>query len=75
MARPAVTPSAGLPTLLLPAAQEDYVDPAWVRACQDELGDRLSVCEVDAGHILHLERTALVAKQIQAFLGEEGAGG
>jgi lipase len=75
MARPALTPPAQLPTLLMPAAQEDYVDPAWVRACQEELGARLTVCEIDAGHILHLERTALVAKQIQAFLGEEGAGG
>ena len=59
----------------MPAAQEDYVDPAWVRACQEELGVRLTVCEIDAGHILYLERTALVAKQIQAFLGEEGADG
>jgi lipase len=75
MARPAVTPPASLPTLLLPAAQADYVDPAWVRACQAELGERLTVCEIDAAHILHLERTAEVTAQVRAFLGQEGADG
>jgi len=68
MARPAVTPPPGLPTLLLPAARVDYVDPAWVQACRDELGDALTVREIDAGHMLHLEQTAVVAAQIRSFL-------
>lgn len=69
MARPAITPPAGLPTLLLPAAKADYVDPAWVDACAAELGDALTVVEIDAGHVLYLERTAEVAARIRTFLG------
>jgi lipase len=68
MARPALTPPAGMPTLLMPAAQAAFVDPAWVAACRAELGDALTVCEIDAGHILYLERTEPVAEQIRAFL-------
>jgi lipase len=75
MARPAPTPPARLPTLLLPAAQEDYVRPDWVRACRAELGERLTVCEVDAGHLLHMERPELVAGHISAFLGADHADG
>jgi lipase len=69
MARPAITPPAGLPTLLLPAAKADYVDQAWVDACAAELGDALVVAEIDAGHVLYLERTAEVAARIRPFLG------
>jgi lipase len=68
MARPAVTPPAGLPTLLLPAKRADYVDPAWVRACEEALGGALTVVEVDAGHSLHLEKTAEVAALLGSFL-------
>ncbi len=70
MARPALTPPAGLLTLLLPALRADFVDPAWVRACRAELGDALTVREIDAGHVLYLERTEQVAMEIRAFLGE-----
>ncbi|MCW0216230.1 MAG: alpha/beta hydrolase [Pseudonocardia sp.] len=68
MARPAVVPPAGLRTLLLPAAKVDYVSPAWVEACRAELGEALTVIEVDAGHMLYLERTAEVARLMAAFL-------
>lgn len=68
MARPAVLPPAGLPTLLLPGAKADYVDPAWVDACRAQLGDALTVTEIDAGHQVHLERTAEVATAIRRFL-------
>jgi lipase len=68
MARTAVVPPAGMPTLLLPAAKADFVDPAWVAACRAELGDALTVAEVDAGHMLFLERTAEVADLCGAFL-------
>ena len=70
MARPAVTPPAGLPTLLLPAKRADYVDPAWVRACEEALGGALTVVEVDAGHSLQLEKTAEVAELLRTFLGD-----
>lgn len=75
MARPAPTPPARLPTLLLPAAREDYVQPAWVQACRAELGARLTVCEVDAGHLLHMERPELVADHIRSFLAAGHADG
>ena len=68
MARPAVTPPAGTPTLLLPATKADFVDPAWVAACRAELGDAFTVTEVDAGHMLFLEKTAEVARLVRAFL-------
>jgi lipase len=69
MARTAAVPPPDIPTLLLPAARADFVDPAWVQACRRELGDRLTVTEIDAGHLLHLEQTAQVAARIGAFLG------
>ena len=75
MARAAPTPPAQLPTLLLPAAHEDYVQPAWVQACRAALGERLTVCEVDAGHLLHMERPDVVAKHIRAFLAGHDADG
>ncbi|GAA1316610.1 alpha/beta fold hydrolase [Pseudonocardia xinjiangensis] len=68
MARPALTPPAGTPTLLLPATKADFVSPAWVDACRAELGDALTVTEVDAGHMVYLERTAEVAQAMREFL-------
>jgi lipase len=68
MARPAVRPPAGTRTLLLPATKADFVDPAWVEACRAELGDALTVAEIDAGHMLYLEKTAEVAQLVRAFL-------
>jgi len=69
MARPATTPPAGTPTLILPAGKVDYVQPAWLEACRVELGDTLTVTEIDAGHMLYLERTDEVAAHLAAFLG------
>ncbi len=69
MARPAITPPPGLPTLLMPAAKEDFVDPAWVERVRGELGPLLTVQEVDSAHMVYLERTAEVAAAIRAFLG------
>jgi lipase len=68
MARPALVPPRGTPTLLVPAGRADFVDPAWVEACRAELGDDLVVTTVDAGHMVFLERTADVAAAVAAFL-------
>ena len=68
MARPAVTPPADLPTLLLPAVRVDYVQPAWVRRMRTELGDRLVVREMDTAHMVYLEQPAETAAAIRAFL-------
>ncbi|MDT7653751.1 MAG: lipase [Pseudonocardiales bacterium] len=69
MARAALTPPAGTPTLLLPAAKADFVAPGWVDVCRAELGDALTVIEIDAGHMVYLERTAEVADEMRRFLG------
>lgn len=69
MARPAVVPPPGLPTLIVPAKQADFVDPAWLQRCRDAVGDALTVVEVDSGHMVYLERTAEVAEPVRAFLG------
>ena len=69
MARPALIPPADLPTLLLPAAQGRLRRPGLgASACRAELGDALTVREIDAGHMVYLERTAEVAALIRAFL-------
>jgi lipase len=68
MARPAVLPPPGLPTLLVAALQADFVHPRWVRECQDELGDALTFVEMDAGHMIYLERPAEIAELLRAFL-------
>jgi lipase len=76
MARPAVAPPPGTRTLILPAAKAEMVTPAWLEACHAELGAALTVVEVDAGHMLYLERTAEVAELIATFLaGRTPAGG
>ncbi|MGI9003842.1 MAG: alpha/beta fold hydrolase [Pseudonocardia sp.] len=69
MARPARTPPAGMPTLLIPAIRSAFVHPRWVRECRRELGDALVVAEIDAGHMIFLECTAEVADLIRPFLG------
>ncbi|HVL84103.1 MAG TPA: alpha/beta hydrolase [Pseudonocardia sp.] len=69
MARPARVPPAGLPTLLVPGKQADYVALAWVDACRAALGEHLTVAEVDAGHMVYLERPAEVAALIRGFCG------
>ena len=65
MARPAILPPADLPTLLLPAAKADFVDPAWVA----QLGPLVTVQEFDTGHMVYLERPGEVAAAVRAFLG------
>ncbi|MEJ3656720.1 alpha/beta fold hydrolase [Actinomycetes bacterium KLBMP 9759] len=69
IARPAVPPPAGTPTLLLPAVKAELVKPGWVAACRAELGDDLTVVDIDAGHNLFLERPTEVAEPMRAFLG------
>lgn len=68
MARPPVLPPEGMPTLLVPALQAEFVKPRWVKACRAALGDALTVQELDAGHMVYLERTADVAALLRGFL-------
>jgi len=68
MARPKIVPPPGIPTLIMPAKQADYVSPEWLDACRGAIGDALTVVEVDAGHMVYLERTADVAAAVGPFL-------
>jgi lipase len=56
MARPFVTPSPGIPTHLVVATRAGVVRPVFVNACRRALGDDFAVTEIDAGHMLYLDR-------------------
>ncbi|BBG01344.1 MULTISPECIES: alpha/beta fold hydrolase [Pseudonocardia] len=68
MARPAVVPPAGLPTLVVPATGADFVREEWLAACRAELGDDLTVRPFDCGHMVYLERPDETAAELLAFL-------
>lgn len=68
MAREAVVPPAGRPTLVVPATRADFVSEKWLEACRAELGEQLTVIPVDTGHMLYLERGAEVAEHLRGFL-------
>ncbi|WP_224390383.1 alpha/beta hydrolase [Pseudonocardia sp. ICBG1293] len=69
MARPAVVPPAGLPTLVVPAVRADFVSEDWLDDCRATLGADLTVAPVDAGHMVYLERPDEVAALLGDFLG------
>jgi lipase len=69
MARPAILPPPDLPTLLLPAAKVDYVNPAWVERMRAALGERLVVHVMDTAHMVYLEQPAETAAKVREFLG------
>ncbi|TCO53499.1 alpha/beta fold hydrolase [Actinocrispum wychmicini] len=69
MARAHVVPPAGIPTLLAPALDADYLQPAFVADCRAVLGDDLTVREMDCGHMIYLERPAEFGKLVTEFLG------
>lgn len=68
MARPAVLPPPGLPTLLIPAAKVDFVRPEWVERMRAELGEALTVVEMATGHMVYLERPEETAAVITEFV-------
>lgn len=68
MARPAVTPPPGMPTLLVPALQAEFVRPRWIKECRATLGDALTIAEVDSGHMVYLECPDEVSALLRAFL-------
>ena len=68
MSRPAVLPPANMPTLLVPATKADFVTPRLVAALRERLGDRLTVAEVDSGHMVYLERPEEVGGLLTRFL-------
>lgn len=69
MARPPVSlvGFAG-PALLLVAEQEEYVTPALRTALERDLGPRLTVRTLDAGHMLYWDAFEATAEIVAAFL-------
>ncbi|MFC9627106.1 alpha/beta fold hydrolase [Streptomyces sp. NPDC056930] len=68
MAGPPITPPATVPTLLVIARRSGFVSPEYVRACRAAMGEHLTVSEVDAGHMLYLERPEETGELIRRFL-------
>jgi lipase len=68
LARPAVTPPAGMPTLLVVATRSRAVSPTYVDACRSALGDLLTVARLDCGHQVYLEQASELGELIGQFL-------
>lgn len=70
MARAAVLPAAGTPTLLVRALRDRYVDDALVAACRMALGRDFEFVELDCGHMVYLERPHEVGVLVTKFVGQ-----
>jgi lipase len=68
LARPALAPPPGTPTLLVVAARYAIVSPDYVAACHDALGADLHLIQLDCGHQIPLERPAWTGALIRDFL-------
>ncbi|MFI0485946.1 alpha/beta fold hydrolase [Actinomadura sp. 9N215] len=74
MARPHVPPPVGVPTHLVIAAQADLVRPEFVVDCRTALGPGLTLTEIDAGHMLYVDRPDETGALLSAWLGEDAGG-
>lgn len=71
MARPALAPPAGVPTLLLRAGQDPTTPAAaYERLCRASDGVVLTAAAIDAGHMLYLDRPIEVGAALQDFLAD-----
>jgi lipase len=68
MSRPLRIPAKSVRTLLIPATGADFVTPEFIAAYRAELGDNLTVHEVDCGHVIYLERPDELGELITGFL-------
>jgi lipase len=68
MARPAVLPPRGVPTLLVRAARAQVVRPDLVELCRTATDADATVVELDCFHEVPLERPAEVADLLAGFL-------
>ena len=69
VARPAVTPPAGMRTVLVVARRSRAVPDGYAGACRAVPGpDRFAAVELDCGHLVHVERLAAVGRLVTAFL-------
>ncbi|GAA4075013.1 alpha/beta fold hydrolase [Actinomadura miaoliensis] len=68
MARPAVAPPPGVPTHLVIAVRAGLVRPEFVAACREALDGAFTVTEIDAGHMLFIDRPAQVGPLVRDLL-------
>ncbi|NKZ05931.1 alpha/beta fold hydrolase [Actinomadura latina] len=74
MARPHLTPPADMPTHLVIATRADLVRPEFVADCRAALGPGLAISEIEAGHMLYVDRPAETGTLIAGWLSEAGSG-
>ncbi len=70
MARPHLTPPADLPTHLVIATRADLVRPEFVVDCRAALGPRLAISEIEAGHMLYVDRLEETGTLISGWVSE-----
>lgn len=68
MARAAVLPTAGTPTLVVRAMREQYVTPAFVNGCHLALGTDFELVDLDCGHMIYLERPDETGELVTRFV-------
>ncbi|GGT49895.1 putative hydrolase, alpha/beta fold LipV [Actinomadura citrea] len=74
MARPHLAPPADLPTHLVIATEADFVRPEFVVDLRAALGPSLVISEIDAGHMLYVDRFEETGTMLAAWLNGGGAG-
>ncbi|TDD68805.1 alpha/beta fold hydrolase [Actinomadura darangshiensis] len=74
MARPHIAPPAGMPTHLVIAAEADLVRPEFVVHLREALGPGLVISEIEAGHMLYLDRPEETGTLLGAWLSGADAG-
>lgn len=73
MARPHLAPPADVPTHLVIAAEADLVRPEFVVDLRAALGPGLVISEIEAGHMLYLDRFEETGSLLSGWLDGAGA--
>jgi lipase len=74
MARPHLTPPADVPTHLVIATRADLVRPEFVVDCRAALGPGLAISEIEAGHMLYVDRPEETGTLLAGWLSGADAG-
>ena len=69
MARPAVLPEPGTPTVLVRALRARYVGDALISGCRIALNGQFRLVELDCDHMVYLERPHEVGALVTEFVG------
>ena len=68
VARPAVLPPAGMPTLLVVGRRSRAVPTGYAEACRDAVGAGFRLAELDCGHLLYREAPAGTGRLVTGFV-------